>query len=119
MEEFQSWLNHGAEVNRSLWDRKSLIAHLDIEYVNFDHPAYPYLAAEQIFELQRPVVSAAKSLFEAISGLATSPSTYGTRTPFRLENFQSTHRAFAQLSALGRMSASLQRLYASMPGTHG
>jgi hypothetical protein len=52
-----------AEVNRSPWDRKSLIAHLDIEYVNFDHPAYPYLAPEQIFELQRPVVSAAKSLF--------------------------------------------------------
>jgi hypothetical protein len=63
LEEFQSWLNHGAEVNRSLWDRKSLIAHLDIEYVNFDHAAYPYLTAEQIFELQRPVVSAAKSLF--------------------------------------------------------
>jgi len=41
--------------NRSLWDHQSLIAHLDIEYVNFDFPAEPYLDLERSFELQQPV----------------------------------------------------------------
>ena len=117
LEEFQSWLNHGAEVNRSLWDRKSLIAHLDIEYVNFDDPAHPYLAAEQIFELQRPVVSAAKSLFSHFR-LAPLHLLTGRGHHF-VWGISRDSRAFAQLSALGRMSASLQRLYASMPGPAG
>ncbi len=38
-------LEEGSELGRSLWDRKSLIAHLDIEYVNFDRPAEPYQAS--------------------------------------------------------------------------
>jgi len=117
LEEFQSWLNHGAEVNRSLWDRKSLIAHLDIEYVNFDHPAHPYLAPEQIFELQRPVVSAAKSLFSHFR-LAPLHVLTGRGHHF-VWRISRDSRAFAQLSALGRMSASLQRLYASKPGPTG
>jgi hypothetical protein len=32
-----------------------LIADLDIEYVNFDFPAEPYLDPERCFEIQRPV----------------------------------------------------------------
>lgn len=51
-------LNHGLEINRSLWDRKSLIADLDIEYVNFDFPLEPYLDPDRIFELQAPVAQA-------------------------------------------------------------
>jgi hypothetical protein len=57
LEECLSWLDHGAELNRSLWDRESLLAHLDVEYVNFDHPAHPFVAQEQVFEMQRPVVA--------------------------------------------------------------
>ena len=47
LEECLSWRDKGAELNRSFWDGKSLVAHLDIEYVvNFDRPDQPYLAAE-------------------------------------------------------------------------
>lgn len=48
----------GGEIARSLWDRSSLIAHLDIEYVNFDFPAEAYLKPGRSFDIQRPVVRA-------------------------------------------------------------
>jgi hypothetical protein len=51
-------LDEGRDVARSLWDRSSLIAHLDIEYVNFDNPAEPYLEPARTFAVQRPVVRA-------------------------------------------------------------
>ncbi|MEN6452264.1 MAG: hypothetical protein ABFC96_17370 [Thermoguttaceae bacterium] len=54
----ETWrcLEQGNELYRSLWDRESLLAHLDIEYVNFDYPAEPYLDPERSFRLQSPVV---------------------------------------------------------------
>jgi hypothetical protein len=36
-------LDDNLELARSLWDRDSLLVDLDIEYVNFDFPAEPYL----------------------------------------------------------------------------
>jgi hypothetical protein len=51
-------LDEELEVGRSLWDRRSMIAHLDIEYVNFDFPAEPYLDPVRMFALQRPVEDA-------------------------------------------------------------
>jgi hypothetical protein len=51
-------LDAGLDICRSLWDRESLIAHLDIEYVNFDFPAEAYLDPERAFGLQSPVVEA-------------------------------------------------------------
>ena len=51
-----------SEVARSLWDRDSLIAHLDMEYVNFDYPAEPYLHPERAFHVQRPVVEAVEEI---------------------------------------------------------
>lgn len=51
-------LAHGYDVSRSLWDKNSLIADIDIEYVNFDFPAEPYLDPERMFDLQRPVEDA-------------------------------------------------------------
>jgi hypothetical protein len=48
-------LDREVEIARSLWDRKSLIADLDIEYVNFDSPSEPYLDPLRTFELQAPV----------------------------------------------------------------
>ena len=51
-------LDHGFDVSRSLWDRDSLIADIDIEYVNFDFPAEPYLDPERTFDLQQPVEEA-------------------------------------------------------------
>ncbi|HNR14564.1 MAG TPA: hypothetical protein PKM59_14755 [Thermodesulfobacteriota bacterium] len=54
------YLDHGLDVGRSLWDRRFLPVHLDIEYVNFDFPAEPYLDMERMFEVQNPVVLAVR-----------------------------------------------------------
>lgn len=40
-EELDHFLEHGLDVGRSLWDRRTVLAHLDLEYVNFDFPAEP------------------------------------------------------------------------------
>src|SRR5262245_32712867 len=67
------WLlwEQGYELSRSLWDRESLIAHLDIEYVNFDFPAEPYLRPERCYDLQMPVIRAIQEelLFHGIAPL--------------------------------------------------
>ena len=111
VEELPSWLDRGVEINRSLWDRDSLICHLDIEYVNFDDPAYAFLNEERIFALQQPVVAAAEA-FLAAHGIH----------PLKLMTGRGYHlvwkigrgsKAFAELADPGHVSASLKRLYAT------
>lgn len=59
------FLEAGLDISRSLWDTRSLLAHLDIEYVNFDFPAEPYLDLHRSFEIQQPVEEAVeKELLE-------------------------------------------------------
>jgi len=53
--ELATQLEAGRDICRSLADRDSLIAHLDIEYVNFDFPADVYLDPVRAFALQEPV----------------------------------------------------------------
>lgn len=60
--ELPYFLDNFLDVGRSLWDRKALIAHLDIEYVNFDFPAEPYLDMARSFTLQEPVILAIKKI---------------------------------------------------------
>jgi hypothetical protein len=55
--------NDLVEISRSMWDRESLIADLDIEYVNFDFPAEPFLHPERTFSLQEPVCRAVEKIF--------------------------------------------------------
>ena len=57
-------LEGGLDICRSLWDREALIAHLDVEYVNFDFAAEPYLDPGRAFELQEPVARTIDLLFE-------------------------------------------------------
>lgn len=54
--ELWQYFERGTELARSLWDRTSLIAHLDIEYVNFDRPELAYIEYERAFAIQRPVI---------------------------------------------------------------
>lgn len=51
----ESLLDQGLEIGRSLWDGDSLLADLDIEYVNFDHPAEAFVEPERVFDLLQPV----------------------------------------------------------------
>ncbi|RPJ60513.1 MAG: hypothetical protein EHM23_10150 [Acidobacteria bacterium] len=58
----QYYLDQGFDVARSLWDRESLIVDIDIEYVNFDFPAEPYLDVNRTFDLQQPVALATQKV---------------------------------------------------------
>lgn len=60
--EVESALEQGAEIERSLWDTHSLIAHLDIEHVDFDGPETTWASPEEAFRLQRPAVEAVQTL---------------------------------------------------------
>lgn len=50
------FLDNNLDLGRSLLDRRGALAHLDIEYVNFDFPAEPYLDPARSFRLQEPVI---------------------------------------------------------------
>ncbi len=111
LEELPSWQHRGAELNRSLWDRQSLLAHLDIEYVNFDHPAVAYLEPERIFYLQEPVVRTVKSVLHSY-GLHPLHLVTGRGHHFLWRVGQGS-KAFGQLARLGHLAPSLRRLYAT------
>lgn len=103
-------LDAGLDVGRSLWDRRSLIVHLDIEHVNFDYPAAVFLDAGRAFEIQRSVVGATTVLL----------GDYGIR-PLHLLSGRGHHfvwsisrssEACRRLSWLGRPAPSIQARYA-------
>jgi hypothetical protein len=98
------------DISRSLWDRESLILHLDIEYVNFDFPVEPYLEPGRIFDLQRPVELAIQAVL----------LDYGI-TPLHLLSGRGHHfvwrvsqrsDAFTWLANLGRVPRTLAELNA-------
>jgi hypothetical protein len=108
-DELPFYLERGFDVGRSLWDREALIAHLDIEYTNFDFHAEPYLDIERSFELQQPVVK----------GINTILQQYEI-TPLHLLTGRGHHfvwkirrdsQAYGRLSAMARMSEDLGNLY--------
>jgi hypothetical protein len=55
--ELPTRLKSDCEICRSLWDSSSLLVDLDLEYVNFDFPAEPYLNPGRTFSLQEIVVA--------------------------------------------------------------
>jgi hypothetical protein len=55
--ELPACLKPDCAICRSLWDSSSLLVDLDIEYVNFDFPAEPYLNPGRTFSLQEIVAS--------------------------------------------------------------
>ena len=60
--ELTHFLTRNLDIARSLADTKSLLFHLDIEYVNFDSPDEAYRDPERTFDLQEPVVRAIQAL---------------------------------------------------------
>ncbi len=107
----QLWacLDEGQEVGRSMWDCRSLIVDLDIEYVNFDFPAKPYVQPKRAFELQQPVVDQIEKRL----------LTFGIR-PLHLLSGRGHHflwkidqecEAFELLGNIGRVADSLRNRY--------
>ena len=105
------------DISRSLWDRKSLILDLDIEYVNFDVPVEPYLEPERIFDLQRPVelVIEAVLLDYNISTLHLL-SGRGHHFVWRIRQDSDT---FNRLARLGHVPPTLEKLNARSHRPHG
>jgi len=92
-------LERGYDVSRSLWDRNSLIADIDIEYVNFDFPAEPYLDPERIFDLQSPVEEAVERILVE-HGIWPLHLVSGRGHHF-LWRIERGSRAFLRLAAIG------------------
>jgi hypothetical protein len=52
-------LDAGADISRSMWDTESLLFHLDLDYLNPDHPAEAFLHPADVFFALEPVYAAA------------------------------------------------------------
>jgi len=61
VKELPPCLERDFEISRSLWDSASLLIDLDIEYVNFDFPAEPYIHPDRAFALQEAVIATAEN----------------------------------------------------------
>ena len=101
-EELFNRLDEGLDICRSLLDRLSLVAHLDVEYVNFDYPAEAYLDPGRAFLLQEPVVRAIRRVldFHGIEALHVL-SGRGHHFAWRVDL---TSRVFSELAETGRIA---------------
>lgn len=111
VDQLWTYMMTGQEVARSLWDHQSLVAHLDIEYVNFDSPADVYLRPSRSFGIQRPVVTAIQ---EALLQFAIAPlhllSGRGHHFVWKIDR---EAPAMAVLAAIGHLPDTLVGRYAS------
>ena len=93
-------LDEGLDICRSLWDRKSLIAHLDVEYVNFDFAAEAYLDPPRTFRMQEPT---ARAILRVLNFHGIEPlhvlSGRGHHFAWQIER---TSTAFKALADMGR-----------------
>ncbi len=109
-EELDFFLTQGIDVSRSLWDKKWLIAHLDVEYVNFDFPAEPYLDPGRSFLLQRPAeLAIQKTLLQ--QGIAPLHVLSGRGHHFTW-SISRDSTAFGKLVQIGRLPLHLEKKYA-------
>lgn len=107
--ELPALLENGLDIGRSLWDRESLIADLDVEYVNFDRPDEAYLSPERVFDLQLPVEQSIVAILKDYDILPLHLlSGRGHHFVWQVHRLS---RAFKQLAKLGRVTPSLQQLY--------
>ena len=103
------FLDQGFDVSRSFWDRKFLIAHLDVEYVNFDFPAEPYIDPHRAFTLQKPVETAIE---ETLSEYGICPLHLITGRGHHFAwQFRQDSAVFRQVMAIGRLPDHLREFY--------
>ncbi|MBU6401055.1 MAG: hypothetical protein KGS61_12100, partial [Verrucomicrobia bacterium] len=108
--------DEGGELHRSLWDRKALIAHLGVEYVNFDSPAEPYLDPERVLHLIHHVDWAVEAVLLDY-GIRPLHLLVGPAHHF-VWRVRRASPVFAELASLGRPAVPSQRRY-SPPRTRG
>lgn len=102
-------LDNYRDVGRSLWDCQSLTVDLDIEYVNFDQPALPFVQPGLCYDLQKPVVSQTQRwLAERHIAPLHWISGQGHHFAWRIHR---NSEAFGQLAQLGHLTHSLHERY--------
>ena len=105
-----AYLRAGFEVDRSLWDRDSLIADVDLEYHNFDSPAAAWLDPQRAFQAQQPVLEAT---WQILGRTGIIPLTLVSGRGFHLLwAIRSGSAVFRRLAALGYVTAGLEARYA-------
>jgi hypothetical protein len=103
------YLEASLEVDRSLWDQTSLIAHIDLEYHNFDCPEAPWLDPERAFKLQQPVLDATLRI---LGQADVVPLILVSGRGFHLVwAIRRSSRAFNRLVQLGWATPTLQARY--------
>ncbi len=108
-QELDYFLDRDLDIARSFWDRRSLLVHLDIEYVNFDFPAEPYLDINRSFRLQDPVTFAVRKLLLG-SGIRPLHVLTGRGNHF-IWRLELGSPAFIRLANLGTAPPSLKAKY--------
>ncbi|ADH85925.1 hypothetical protein [Desulfurivibrio alkaliphilus] len=115
--ELDLFLEQGLDVGRSLWDRRFLLVHLDLEYVNFDFPAEPYLDPQRTFALQQPLVVA---LSELLAGFGLEPlHLLSGRGHHYVWQVPADSEVFRELTELVALPAHLAELYRRPQPPHG
>ncbi len=111
------FLKNELDLSRSLWDRKYLLAHLDIEYVNFDYEAEPYLDAPRTFRLQEPTVKAVERVLQEYR---ISPRHFiSGRGHHFVWQIRRDSDLYYRLARLGRLSEGLKEYYQDRPAPTG
>jgi hypothetical protein len=104
------YLAAGLEIERSLWDERSLLADIDLEYDNFDFAPAPWLDPARAFALQQPVLD---RTLQVLRGHGIAPLILLSGRGFHLVWAVSREsRAFRRLVELGRVVPSLDARYA-------
>ncbi len=104
------YLACGREIDRSLWDRDSLIADIDLEYDNFDNPTAAWEDPERAFRLQQPVLDATLRI---LGDAGIDPLILVSGRGFHLVwAIPRDSRAFRRLARLGRVPPGLAARYA-------
>ena len=104
------------EICRSLWDSASLLVDLDIEYVNFDFPAEPYVNPGRAFSLQEMVKATVEKQLLTF-GIVPLHLLSGRGHHF-LWRIRQQAESFDRLRDLGRLTPSM-RLHYDRTGSPG
>jgi hypothetical protein len=112
-----SWLEDEIEIFRSLWDSASLLVDLDIEYVNFDFPAEPYVDPFRVFTLQEVVKATIEKQLLSF-GIAPLHLLSGRGHHF-VWRIRRDSKSFDELRALGHLTPSMLLHYERMASPGG
>ena len=108
--ELYEYLDGALEIDRSLWDKKSLIADIDLEYHNFDFPAAPWLDPERAFRFEQPVLNATLRI---LGKTGIHPLVLVSGRGFHLLwAVRRASPAFRRIEALGHVPVRLEERYA-------